>query len=241
LKPVILTAFRTFKKIIFLGDEMNKFSEKGKRGRLEVVAGSMFSGKTEELMRRLKRAEYAKQRVLTIKHHIDKRYSQVPTCIVSHEGRERFAFVIADGASGFEKILELSRSDVDVIGLDEVQFFSTPIISVIEQLVESGKRVIAAGLDLDFRGEPFSVMPTLLALADEVTKLKAICVICGSDAHHTQRIINGLPAKYDDPLILVGAAECYEARCRNCFVMEKPKCGVVAGSAQAMATSGECV
>jgi thymidine kinase len=194
---------------------------KGK-GRLEVVCGSMFSGKTEELMRRLRRAEYAKQRVLTIKHHIDKRYNQVPTCIVSHEGRERFAFVVADGTSGFEKILELAQSNVDVIGIDEVQFFSAPVLDIIIQLVNQGKRVIAAGLDLDFRGEPFGIMPTLLALADDVTKLKAICVVCGHDAHHTQRLINGRPATYDDPIILVGAAEFYEARCRNCFSMEKP-------------------
>lgn len=192
------------------------------KGRLEVVCGSMFSGKTEELMRRLRRAEYAKQRVLTIKHHIDKRYNQVPTCIVSHEGRERFAFVVTDGVSGFEKILELAQSNVDVIGIDEVQFFSTPILDVIVQLVDQGKRVITAGLDLDFRGEPFGIMPTLLAIADDVTKLKAICVVCGNDAHHTQRLINGRPATYDDPIILVGASEFYEARCRNCFSMEKP-------------------
>jgi len=201
---------------------MNKNTETKQRGKLEIIAGSMFSGKTEELMRRLKRAEYAKQNVLTIKHHIDQRYSKEQTCIVSHAGQERYAFVIADDVRGFEKILELAQSNVDVIGIDEVQFFSTPIIEVIQYLVENGKRVIAAGLDLDFRGEPFTVMPTLLALADEVTKLKAICVVCGRDAQHTQRMVNGQPAKYDDPLILVGAAECYEARCRNCFVMEKP-------------------
>lgn len=214
---------------------MNKNTETKQRGKLEIIAGSMFSGKTEELMRRLKRAEYAKQQVLTIKHHIDKRYTQDHTCIVSHAGRERGAFVITDSANGFEKILELAQSDVDVIGIDEVQFFSTPIIDVIQYLVENGKRVIAAGLDLDFRGEPFSVMPTLLALADDVTKLKAICVICGRDAQHTQRMVNGQPAKYDDPLILVGAAECYEARCRNCFVMERP-----AKNMQRVATKSMC-
>ncbi len=191
-------------------------------GRLEVVCGSMFSGKTEELMRRLRRAEYAKQRVLTIKHHIDKRYNQVPTCIVSHEGRERFAFVINDSASGFEKILELAHDNVDVVGIDEVQFFSGPILAIINKLVDDGKRVIVAGLDLDFRGEPFGVIPTLMAVADDVLKLKAICVQCGRDAHHTQRLINGKPAAYDDPVILVGAAELYEARCRLCFSISKP-------------------
>ncbi len=194
-----------------------------KPGRLEVVCGSMFSGKTEELMRRLRRAEYAKQRVLTIKHHIDKRYNQVPTCIVSHEGKERFAFVISDNASGFEKILELAQSNIDVIGIDEVQFFSNPIINVIETLVATGKHVIAAGLDLDFRGEPFGVIPRLMAIADDVIKLKAICLCCGKEAHHTQRLINGQPAKYDDPIILVGASDFYEARCRSCFSIDKPQ------------------
>jgi len=192
---------------------------KGK-GRLEVICGSMFSGKTEELMRRLKRAEYAKQHVLTIKHHIDKRYEAVPTCIVSHEGRERFAFVVSDGANGLEKILQMAN-DVDVVGIDEVQFFTPPIIDIICTLVTRGKRVIVAGLDLDFRGEPFGMIPLLMAISDEVLKLKAICVQCGDEAHHTQRVINGQPASYDDPIVLVGAAECYEARCRACFVIRK--------------------
>ena len=191
------------------------------KGRLEVVCGSMFSGKTEELMRRLRRAEYAKKRVLTAKHHIDKRYNQVPTCIVSHEGKERFAFVINDSAAGIEKILELAQNNIDVVGIDEVQFFSRHIVHVINTLVDQGVRVIAAGLDLDFRGEPFGIMPTLMAYADEVVKLKAICVQCGKEAHHTQRLINGHPAAYDDPIILVGAAELYEARCRECFIIRR--------------------
>jgi thymidine kinase len=200
-------------------------NESKQMGRLEIVSGSMFSGKTEELMRRLRRAEYAKQRVLTIKHHIDKRYNQVPTCIVSHEGRERFAFVINDSSAGFEKIMELAHENVDVVGIDEVQFFSTPIFGIINKLVDDGKRVIVAGLDLDFRGEPFGIVPILMAVADEVLKLKAICVQCGRDAHHTQRLINGKPAAYDDPVILVGAAELYEARCRLCFSITKPSSG----------------
>jgi thymidine kinase len=201
---------------------MNNLDEKNKsKGRLEVICGSMFSGKTEELMRRLRRAEYAKQKVLTIKHHIDKRYNQTPTSIVSHEGRERFAFVVSDGASGFEKFLELAHTNIDVVGVDEIQFFSSQILNVVSTLIESGKRVIVAGLDLDFRGEPFGIIPTLMAYADEVCKLKAICVSCGKDAHHTQRLINGKPATYDDPIILVGASELYEARCRNCFSISK--------------------
>lgn len=191
------------------------------KGRLEVICGSMFSGKTEELMRRLRRAEYAKQRVLTIKHHIDLRYNKAPTCIVSHEGKERFAFIINDTVSGGEKILELAHTS-DIIGIDEIHFFGAHMIRIIEQLVEQGKRVIVAGLDLDFRGEPFGVLPHLLAIADEVNKLKAICVVCGDEAHHTQRLVNSQPAAYDDPIVLVGASELYEARCRECFKIRKP-------------------
>jgi thymidine kinase len=193
-----------------------------KKGRLEIICGSMFSGKTEELLRRLKRAEYAKQNVLTIKHCIDKRYNKNPACIVSHQGAERLAFTIEENAVGVEKILELANRNIDVVGIDELHFFTPAIVTIISTLVDHGKRVIGAGLELDFRGEPFSFVPALLALADEVTKLKAICVSCGQEAHFTQRIINGVPAKYDDPIILVGASECYEARCRNCFVMNKP-------------------
>ncbi len=192
------------------------------KGRLEVVCGSMFSGKTEELMRRLRRAEFAKQHVLTVKHHIDKRYNKVPTCIVSHEGRERFAFVVTDAASDYEKIIELAHNNIDVVGIDELHFYGPTIIDVVEKLVDAGKRVIVAGLDLDFRGEPFSTMSRLLSIADDVLKLKAICVVCGNEAHHTQRLINGKPAAYDDPIILVGASEFYEARCRNCFSITKP-------------------
>ncbi len=189
------------------------------KGRLEVVCGSMFSGKTEELMRRLKRAEYAKQNVLTIKHQIDDRRTQ--TSITSHDGQERIAFVINNQKDSIDKILELANNNISVIGIDEIQFFPPEIIEIICKLIDKGKRVIAAGLDLDFKGEPFGIMPTVLAIADEVTKLKAICVICGKDAHHTQRIVNDQPAKYDDPIIMVGASECYQARCRNCFQIDK--------------------
>ena len=193
--------------------------ENKNKGRLEIVCGSMFSGKTEELMRRLNRAEYAKQNVLTIKHQIDKRKSQ--TCITTHSGRERHAFSIDNDKNNLNKILELANKNIQVVGFDEIQFFPKEIIDIVITLVDSGKRVIAAGLDMDFRGEPFGIIPTLMALSDDVTKLKAICVVCGNDAHHTQRVINGKPAKYDDPIILVGASECYEARCRNCFKIEK--------------------
>ncbi len=189
-----------------------------KQGSLEVVCGSMFSGKTEELMRRLKRAEYAKQRVLTIKHHIDDRKSYAS--IVSHNGQMREACPIDNHPTSFLKILELVDESIDVIGIDEIQFFPKEIINIICTLIDNGKRVLVAGLDLDFRGEPFGIVPLLLAIADSVTKLKAICVLCGKDAYHTQRLINGEPARYNDPVIMVGASEYYEARCRDCFVID---------------------
>lgn len=195
------------------------------RGRLEVVCGSMFSGKTEELMRRLRRAEHARRGVLTIKHQIDNR-SHTAT-IMSHDGNQRTALPL-DGSSGsVDRILELAGSGIDVIGIDEVQFFPNRILEVICHLVDTGKRVIVAGLDLDFRGEPFGIMPLLLTIADEVTKLKAICIVCAKDAHYTQRIVDGQPARYDDSIILVGASELYQARCRNCYQIDKkPQLGL---------------
>lgn len=192
-----------------------------KKGSLEVICGSMFSGKTEELMRRLRRAEYAKQKVLTIKHHIDKRYNQ-PACIVSHEGRERFAFIIGDQEGDYSNIFLHAQEGIDIVGIDEIHFFGASIVSVIKQLIDQGRRVVVSGLELDFRGEPFLVTAMLMALADEVEKLKAICVVCGKDGHHTQRIINGQPAAYDDPVILVGASEFYQPRCRDCFIVRPP-------------------
>ncbi len=190
-----------------------------KKGRLEVVCGSMFSGKTEELIRRLKRAEYAKQKVLTIKHQIDQRKSH--TCIVSHDGKKRAAFPIDSDVIDIEKLFDLANENIDVVGIDEIQFFPNKIIDVICKLVDNGKRVIVAGLDLDFRGEPFGITPLLMAIADEVAKLKAICVVCFKEAHHTQRLVNGMPASYNDPVILVGASEFYEPRCKNCFQIDK--------------------
>ena len=198
---------------------MHNKNDNVKKGYLEIICGSMFSGKTEELMRRLNRAEYAKQNVLTIKHKIDTRKGK--TCITSHDGKKRLAFIIDNNLENLDKILELANKNISVIGIDEIHFFPKTIIPIICQLIENGKRVIIAGLELDFRGEPFEITASLLSLADEVTKLKAICVVCGNDAHFTQRIINGKPAKYDDPIILVGAEECYQARCRNCFQINK--------------------
>ena len=189
------------------------------KGHLEVICGSMFSGKTEELMRRLNRAEYAKQNVLTIRHQIDTRKSK--TAITSHDGKERMAFTIGNNVEDIDKILQLANKNIHIVGIDEIQFFPEEIVSIVCQLIENGKRVIVAGLDLDFRGEPFSIMPLILTIADKVIKLKAICVKCGKNAHHTQRIVNGKAAKYDDPIIMVGAEECYQARCRSCFEIDK--------------------
>ncbi len=188
------------------------------KGTLEVVCGSMFSGKTEELMRRLRRADYAKQKTLTIRHAFDARTST--TAIVSHAGEKRLAHSVANTRMHLDAIPALA-ADVDIVGIDEVQFFPKEMLTVIAELINSGKRVICAGLDLDFRGEPFGIIPTLLAVADHVTKLKAICVQCCEDAHFSQRLINGKPAKYGDPTVMVGAQECYEARCRSCFSIDQ--------------------
>lgn len=191
----------------------------GVKGKLEVICGSMFSGKSEELLYRLRRAEYAKKRVLTIKPSIDIRKSV--TNIVCHSGGHREAFPIGNCQEGVKTIVQLADSSVDVIGIDEIQFFPTETISAICTLLDRGKRVILAGLDLDFRGEPFGIMPSLLALADEVIKLRAICVCCSDEANFSQRLINGAPAKYDDPIVLIGGEECYEPRCRHCFEIDK--------------------
>ncbi|MBL4587925.1 thymidine kinase [Candidatus Babeliales bacterium] len=180
----------------------------------------MFSGKTEDLMRRLRRAEFAKKQVITIKPRIDNRKSI--TCIVSHDGNEREAELFDHNDDLFDSLLEMCKKpEIDIIGIDEIQFFSQKLIPVIQSLVKAGKRVITAGLDLDFRGEPFPTTSHLLALADYVTKHKAVCIVCGSNAHHTQRLIDGAPARYEDPIIMVGSEEKYQARCRTCFTINK--------------------
>ncbi|MCY9106174.1 thymidine kinase [Bacillus atrophaeus] len=178
-------------------------------GWLELICGSMFSGKSEELIRRVKRATYAKQEVRVFKPAIDNRYSE--EAVVSHNGTSMTSHVIASPAEIWNHISETT----DVIAVDEVQFFDRMIIEVLSSLADKGYRVIAAGLDMDFRGEPFGVVPDLMAMAETVTKLQAVCSVCGSPASRTQRLINGKPASYDDPIILVGASESYEARCRH--------------------------
>lgn len=188
-----------------------------KHGKLEVVCGPMFSGKSEELIRRLRRAKIAKQGVIAFKHSLDN--DRTIEKLASHNG----SVLEAHATDSVASILEYSlQSDIAVIGIDEVQFFMYEIIPTICQLVDAGKRVIVSGLDLDFRGVPFGPMPTLLAIADTITKLQAICTVCGTDAHFTQRLVNNKPARYNDPLIQVGAQEAYQARCRSCYSIDKP-------------------
>lgn len=178
-------------------------------GWVEVICGSMFSGKSEELIRRIRRAAYGNLSVKVFKPAIDNRYAE--ELVVSHNGTSVTAYPIAHSSA----ILDMVGDKPDIVGIDEVQFFDDQIIDVITALADSGIRVIAAGLDTDFRGEPFHPMPRLMALAETVTKLNAICPICGSVACRTQRLIDGKPASYDDPVILVGASESYEPRCRH--------------------------
>ncbi|MCO4852735.1 thymidine kinase [Bacillus vallismortis] len=187
-------------------------------GWLELICGSMFSGKSEELIRRVKRATYAKQEVRVFKPVIDNRYSE--DAVVSHNGTSMKSYAI----SAAEDIWEHISESTDVIAVDEVQFFNEGIVDVLSSLADKGYRVIAAGLDMDFRGEPFGVVPDIMAIAESVTKLQAVCSVCGSPASRTQRLIDGKPASYDDPVILVGASESYEARCRHHHeVSGKPK------------------
>lgn len=179
-------------------------------GSLEVVCGSMFSGKTEELIRRIKRAQIARQKVQIFKPAIDTRYSTEE--VASHDGVRALAIPVQSAAD----IARHIKPETTVVAIDEVQFFDAAIIGVCEHLAEMGLRVVVAGLDQDFRGEPFGPLPMLMAKAETVDKLQAICVVCGRPASRTQRLINGVPASYDDPIILVGALESYEARCRCC-------------------------
>ena len=182
-------------------------------GYLEIICGSMFSGKSEELIRRAKRVFIARKRVVVCKPKIDTRYGH--RRVSSHDGKSLRAHSIDQSRP--EDILTLAATkDADVIAIDEVQFFGAEIIPVVQRLVEAGRRVIVAGLDMDFAGRPFGSMPVLMALADEVTKLKAICVKCGEPATFNQRLINGRPAAIDDPIIVIGGKESYEARCRRC-------------------------
>jgi thymidine kinase len=181
-----------------------------KDGWIEVICGSMFAGKTEELIRRIKRIDYAKKEVLVFRPRIDNRYSDNE--VVSHSNYRHFAITI-DSAN---EIANHVNENTYAIAVDEVQFFDHSLIDVCEQYANQGMRVILAGLDKDFRGEVFGIMGDLLVRAEFVDKLSAICNVCGNPATRTQRLIEGKPAHYNDPIVLVGASEAYEPRCRHC-------------------------
>ena len=186
-------------------------------GWIEVICGCMFAGKTEELIRRINVLSYARKNILVFKPKIDDRYST--TEIASHAGSKVPCIVISEA----KEILNHVNYDTDVVAIDEVQFFDEDVVDICEYLADSGLRVMVAGLDKDFRGEPFGVLPDLLTRAEFVTKLTAVCAKCGAPATRTQRIINGKPASFNDPIVLVGAKEAYEPRCRHCHeIVEKP-------------------
>ncbi|MBO7119354.1 MAG: thymidine kinase [Bacteroidaceae bacterium] len=179
-----------------------------RRGRVEVVCGSMFSGKTEELIRRLRRAQFAKQRVEIFKPSIDVRYSEEE--VVSHEGTSIPSTPVDSSAS-----ILLMAQESDVVGIDEAQFFDEHIVEVCNELASKGIRVIVAGLDLDFKGQPFGPMPALCAIADEVTKVHAICVRCGALAYVSHRIVAG------EKQVMLGEKQEYEPLCRECYAAAK--------------------
>ncbi|HHU56037.1 MAG TPA: thymidine kinase [Acholeplasmataceae bacterium] len=184
-------------------------------GWIEVITGCMYAGKTEELLRRVRRIEYARRTVYLFKPKIDTRYSKDE--IVSHDSNKAPSILIEKPS----EIYQYLEKKPYAIAIDEAQFFDNEIIKVCEDLANLGIRVIVVGLDRDFRGEPFGPMPELLARAEYVTKLNAICYICGAPATRTQRLVNGKPAHYDDPIILVGAKEQYEACCRHCHTVKR--------------------
>ncbi|MDA3931843.1 MAG: thymidine kinase [Tenericutes bacterium] len=189
-----------------------------KEGWIEVVTGPMFAGKTEELLRRIKRLDYAKQNIIVFKPTIDNRYGE--DHVVSHDHNKTYSINISEA----KEILNYVTKKTQVVAIDEIQFLDEEVVDICEYLANKGIRVIVSGLDRNFRGDEFSFMPRLLALAEYVTKLTAICVKCQTPASRTQRIINGKPAKYNDPIILVGAKDSYEARCRDCHeVPNRPK------------------
>ena len=177
-------------------------------GSIEVICGSMFSGKTDELIRRLIRARIAKQKVQVFKPAIDIRYAVEK--VTSHMGTNFEAIPVKQAAEIRDKV----EKDTTVVGIDEAQFMDVEVVSIAQELAERGVRVLIAGLDMDFRGEPFGPMPMLMSKAERVDKLHAICMVCGDEASRTQRLVNGKPARYDDPVVIVGASELYEARCR---------------------------
>jgi len=185
-------------------------------GWIEVISGVMFSGKSEELIRRVRRAVIARKRVQVFKSHLDARYAGIYQ-VSSHDGRT----VEAIPVDTTDQIASALRPDTQVVGIDEAQFLDAGIVDLATSLAQGGLRVILAGTDCDFRGEPFGAMPQLMAIAEHVDKLHAICVVCGGPASRNQRLIGGRPARYDSPTIMVGGQESYEARCRACHVVPR--------------------
>ena len=183
----------------------------GRAGWIEVICGVMFSGKSEELIRRVRRAIIAKKKIQVFKSHLDERYAGIYQ-VSSHDGRT----VNAEPVDTTEQIARLLLPDTQVVAIDEAQFLDAGIVDLVTSLANRGLRVIVAGTDTDFRGEPFGSMPQLLTVAEVVDKLHAICVVCGNPASRNQRLIAGKPARYDSPTIMVGSTESYEARCRGC-------------------------
>jgi thymidine kinase len=187
---------------------------------LEIITGCMFSGKTEELIRRLERVRIAGRKILLFKPTIDDRYAE--SAVVTHYGREFAAHQLPPGEETLDRLIQIvgadALSEAAVIAFDEGNFFTDRLTDLCQELVSMGKRVIVAGLDLTFAEEPFGPMGHLMSLADRVDKLQAVCVQCGGVATRSQRLIDGKPAPTDGPVIQVGGVGSYEARCRNCYV-----------------------
>ena len=186
-------------------------------GWMEVIAGVMFSGKSEVLMRRVRRSMIAKKRVQVFKSHLDNRYSGGVFAVGSHDGRTIEAVPVDSSRQIALRLDPMAQ----VVAIDEVQFLDAGIVDIASDLALRGRRVILAGTDTDFRGEPFGPMPQLMCVAEVVDKLHAICVLCGAPASRNQRLIDGRPAAYDSPTVMVGGAEAYEARCRACHSVTK--------------------
>ncbi len=185
-------------------------------GWIEVISGVMFSGKSEELIRRVRRGIIARRRVQVFKSHLDSRYAGLYS-VASHNGTELEAAPVDSSAEIFRQV----RPDSDIIAIDEAQFLDEGLVEVVTALAGGGKRVILAGTDTDFRGEPFGPMGALMCIAETVDKLRAICVVCGDLACRNQRLIDGRPARYDSPTIMIGGRESYEARCRHCHAVPR--------------------
>ncbi|KAB3534690.1 thymidine kinase [Alkaliphilus pronyensis] len=190
--------------------------EYSKNGSIEVIVGPMYAGKSEELIRRINRARIAELEVIAFKPRIDNRYCK--DTITSHNGKHADCITVDTSQDIREYIKD---KEFDVLAIDEVQFFDEGLVEFCQWTADNGKRIICSGLDMDFRAEPFQIVPQLMSIAEHVSKLTAVCMVCKLPATRTQRLVNGKPAKYSDPIILVGAKEDYEARCRKCHTVIK--------------------